>query len=133
MAGCADKLEHEIFELFMVGLRWVEVGENSIATGEVKRRRKSTSKNVLLFNFGGVEKGRETLAVKQNDDVRVRGDERSRWHIDFKNSRLIFLNPRLEELIPPLIVKVVMSITYRSDNRKTMIAGNLLDWKILGC
>lgn len=69
----------------MGGLGGVEVREDSVATGEVEGGRESPREDVFFEDFGGVKKGGEALAIQQNNDLRVRRDQRPRWHVDSEN------------------------------------------------
>ena len=80
----ASGLEEEEDELLEKGVFWlggVEVGEDSVAAGEVGGGHVGSGENIFFLDLGGVEEDGEALAVEENDDVWVEGDEGTRRHV----------------------------------------------------
>ncbi|CAH9078005.1 unnamed protein product [Cuscuta europaea] len=82
IAAVGEEEEHEVLQTSMVGLRWVNVGENPVTAGEFSRRHVSPGEDVPLFDDGDVEERWKALSVQQTDDFRIGGDEGARWHVD---------------------------------------------------
>lgn len=61
---------------------WVEVGEDTVAAGEGRRRHESAGEEVAFLDERGVEEGGEGGGVEEGDDAGVGGDERTRWDVD---------------------------------------------------
>lgn len=65
-----------------------------------------------------VEEDGEGDTVEESDDSRIRGNERTRWHVGSYNRRVVLFNSFGKELVASLVVEIVMSVTHGSKERK---------------
>lgn len=80
-----EEEEHEALELLVSRLGGVEVGENSVTSGEFSGRHESAGEHIFLLDLGDVEENREAFSVEQGDDLWVGSYEWSGRHVGAEN------------------------------------------------
>lgn len=91
----------------MFGLRRIKIGTNTVASREGNGREESAKQNIAFFDFGCVEKDGEGDGVEDSNDVRVRGNKRTRRHVGFEDCGLVFVDSVLEEPVLASKVEVI--------------------------
>lgn len=113
----------------MFGFGGVEVGKDSVPSGEFSGGHEGAGEDVFLLHLGDVEENREAFSVEQNDDVWVGGNERSRWHVGAEHGGVVLLLSGFEELFAALVVEVVEAVPDGSEEGEAVIAGDFAEGK----